>query len=41
MEKHCNKCIAALDFHHKNPTEKDFEISKQLRKKLSWDTLQA
>lgn len=23
-----NKCIAALDFHHKNPEEKNFAISK-------------
>ena len=23
-----DKCIAALDFHHKDPTEKDFNISK-------------
>ena len=22
-----NKCVAALDFHHKNPEEKDFGIS--------------
>jgi 5-methylcytosine-specific restriction endonuclease McrA len=24
-----NKCIEALEFHHKNPTEKDFSISKR------------
>jgi len=24
-----NKCIEALEFHHKNPTEKDFNISKK------------
>jgi 5-methylcytosine-specific restriction endonuclease McrA len=24
-----NKCIAALEFHHKNPSEKDFAISNK------------
>lgn len=24
-----NKCIEALEFHHKNPTEKDFSISRK------------
>jgi len=24
-----NKCLAALDFHHKNPKEKEFNISKK------------
>jgi hypothetical protein len=26
-----NKCIEALQFHHKNPLEKDFAISAQLK----------
>lgn len=26
-----NKCIAALEFHHKNPSEKDFTISHRSR----------
>lgn len=27
--QHCgyNKCIAALEFHHRNPTQKDFGLS--------------
>jgi hypothetical protein len=28
-----NKCIAALSFHHRNPNEKDFQISKTTK---SW-----
>jgi len=29
-----NKCISALEFHHLNPNEKDFQISG---KSISWD----
>ena len=32
-----NKCLAALDFHHKNPLEKDFEIGR--KKLLSFEKL--
>ena len=32
-----NKCVWALDFHHKNPNEKDFQISKYST--LSWDKI--
>ena len=30
-----NKCIAALEFHHKNPQEKDFNISQSRLHKLN------
>lgn len=33
-----DKCIDALEFHHIDPTKKEFELSG---KKLKWDTLQA
>lgn len=33
-----NKCVAALDFHHKDPKEKDFGIS-QGGKTRSWDKM--
>jgi hypothetical protein len=26
-----NKCLAAIEFHHKNPSEKLFMISKKLK----------
>ena len=29
-----NKCMRALEFHHKNPLEKDFGISKILTKNI-------
>ncbi len=32
-----NKCIQALDFHHTNPSEKDFTISGKYN--LSWDRI--
>jgi IS30 family transposase len=32
-----NKCIAALEFHHRNPNNKDFEISSS--KILSWNKI--
>lgn len=31
-----NKCIAAFDFHHRNPEEKEFEINKGLSNHYSW-----
>jgi hypothetical protein len=31
-----NKYIGALEFHHKNPSEKDFEVVKTLRK---WESI--
>ena len=34
-----NKNIAALEFHHKNPTEKDFTISRNSASK-KWDIIQ-
>lgn len=36
--QHCgyNKCMAALDFHHLDPSQKDFSFSK---KKAKWETL--
>lgn len=33
-----SKCIQALDFHHKNPTHKDFSIS-QTRLYYAWDKI--
>ena len=30
------KCISALEFHHTNPNEKDFQISG---KSISWDKI--
>lgn len=33
-----NQCIAALDFHHKNPKEKDFNISKY-KSSDNWDKI--
>ena len=30
-----NKCISALDFHHRDPSEKEFSISSIKRKKLT------
>ena len=33
-----NKCIAALDFHHKNPEEKDFNLSDR-NIKLDWEKI--
>lgn len=35
-----NKCISALDFHHLDPTQKDFGISDQSRKKSTWEIIQ-
>jgi hypothetical protein len=32
------KCIAALEFHHRDPNEKDFEISNGAR---NWDKIKA
>jgi transcriptional regulator with XRE-family HTH domain len=32
-----NKCIQALDFHHTNPSEKDFTISGNYN--ISWDRI--
>lgn len=32
-----DKCVGALHFHHKNPEEKDFNISS---KSVSWDKIQ-
>lgn len=29
-----DRCLAALEFHHTNPLEKDFDISKALRRKM-------
>ena len=34
-----SKCIQALEFHHRNPEEKDFTISAG--KTLSWDKIKA
>ena len=34
-----NKCMAALDFHHKNPAEKEFSISGMHC--LSWSKLKS
>lgn len=34
-----NKCVYALDFHHLNLKEKDFNISK--KSYLSWDKIKA
>lgn len=31
-----DKCISALDFHHTNPQEKEFELSNR-NIKLDWD----
>lgn len=31
-----HKCLAALDFHHRDPREKDFEISS----KMSWESIE-
>lgn len=31
-----DKCMRALEFHHKNPEEKDFGISKCLTKSISF-----
>lgn len=31
-----HKCLAALDFHHRDPREKDFEISS----KMSWEAIE-
>lgn len=31
-----NRCTAALEFHHTNPREKDFDISRALRRKMNW-----
>ncbi len=30
-----DRCLAALEFHHLNPREKDFDISRALRRKMS------
>lgn len=35
-----NKCVAALDFHHKDPTQKDFSIAQQKGRVLT-DTIKA
>lgn len=29
-----NKCMRALEFHHKDPTQKDFGISRQLNRNI-------
>lgn len=34
-----NKCMNALDFHHLNPEEKEFNIARD-RHTLSWKTLE-
>lgn len=31
-----DKCVAALDFHHRDPRQKDFEISS----KMSWEAIE-
>lgn len=31
-----NKCIAALEFHHRDPNEKDYSIGKANANKLEW-----
>lgn len=33
-----NKCIAAMDFHHKDPNEKDFGISSN-GSTISWEKM--
>ena len=33
-----DKCISALDFHHMNPQEKEFELSNR-NIKLDWDII--
>lgn len=33
-----SKCIAALSFHHRDPSKKDFGISR-LISTMSWDTI--
>lgn len=37
----CGYCrnIKALEFHHKNPDEKDFSISKATTVKMSWEKI--
>tara|TARA_R110000851_G_scaffold78423_6_gene173122 strand:- start:1080 stop:1439 length:360 start_codon:yes stop_codon:yes gene_type:complete len=35
-----NKCVAALEFHHKDPNEKDFSISKN-GACTSWEKVKA
>lgn len=32
-----DKCLAAIDFHHRDPREKDFSISL----KMSWEAIEA
>lgn len=32
-----NKCLAALDFHHREPKEKEFSIAELLTRK--WETI--
>jgi hypothetical protein len=32
-----NKCIGALEFHHKDPSEKEFNISNNIINGVSWD----
>ena len=32
-----NNCLGALDFHHLNPSEKDYNISKSLTKASNFD----
>lgn len=34
-----NKCLSALEFHHKDPAKKDFEISKSRLKKMDDETI--
>lgn len=29
-----NKCVSALDFHHRNPNEKEFSIGREIH---SWE----
>lgn len=33
-----NKCIEALEFHHKNPKEKDFSLSKNMN--MAWHKIE-
>lgn len=39
--KHCeyNKCIAALEFHHRNGSHKSFEIAKAICSEFAWARL--
>lgn len=34
-----NKCLDAIEFHHLNPKEKEFNIGKSVLTSLSWDKI--